>query len=250
MIKILLCDDNANELKSLSSLLETYCHERKSNSEIKLYTFSSGALLLDAVSSGKIRFDIVLLDILMPGENGMQIAKKLRKIDPKCEIIFLTTSSEYAVESYEVKAYNYLLKPVQKEKLFSVMDSCIDDIEAQKNSGFVLRIAPGTYTKILYSELVYGEAMRKTVILYLADGTTVSSVMTFTELENILHLNPDFVKPHRSYIVNMRYIKSIRKKDLILHNDNIVPVSKTHYHDVTHSFFDFVFLESGKQADK
>lgn len=241
LIKIAICDDCPEELEMLSCLLERYRHQKQPTLQVQ--TFQNGFSLLSAIDNGE-SFDAVILDILMPGENGMNIAREIRKDDNEIKIIFLTSSPEYAVESYEIKADNYLLKPLSEEKLFSVMDNCLEHIGQTKTSGFLIHSGTNRYTRILYSNLMYGEAMRKSVNLHLADHTIISSVMTFTELTGLLDTNPDFLKPHRSYIVNMNYIENITKTEIILMNGDRIPIPKNHFSEVSKIFLNFAFSNS------
>lgn len=241
MIKIAICDDNSEELRTLDSLLSFYHNERMS--KLHIQAFHNGFSLLDAIDHGET-FDVVMLDIIMPGENGMNIAREIRKGNAGIEIIFLTSSPEYAVESYEVKANNYILKPIHQEKLFSVLDCCLEGISQKQDSCFIIHNGVSQHTRILYSKLIYGEAMRKSVNLHLTDHTVVSPVMTFTELTNLLDTNPDFIKPHRSYIVNMNYIEKITKTELILTNGDHIPIPRNNYTEVSKVFFDFTFSNS------
>lgn len=241
MTKIAICDDSSEELEMLYSLLNLYRSEKLPNLQIQ--TFHSGFSLLDALECGE-RFDVILLDIIMPGENGMNIARKIRKNNSEIKIIFLTSSPEYAVESYEVKADNYLLKPVPKEKFFSAIDNCLETLDEKQDSGFIIHTGANGYTRILYCKLMYGEAMRKSVNLHLTDHTVISSVMTFTELTNILDASPDFIKPHRSYIVNMHHIKNVTKTEIIMTNGDLIPIPKNHYTEVSKIFLNFAFANS------
>lgn len=241
LIKIAICDDNSEELKMLSSILSRYRSQQQT--ELQVQTFQSGFSLLDAFDCSE-SFDIVILDIVMPGENGINIAREIRKNNTEIEIIFLTSSPEYAVESYEVRANNYLLKPVKEDKLFSAVEKCLENTEKKQTSGFIIHSGSNQYTRILYSKLMYGEAMRKSVNLHLSDHTVISSVMTFMELTNLLDSHPDFIKPHRSYIVNMHYIENITKTEIILMNGDRIPIPKNRYTEVSKMFFDFAFSNS------
>lgn len=241
MIRIAVCDDKPEELNRISYILNLY--QTTNQLHMGIHDFSSGFSLLDALDSGE-RFDIIILDIIMPGENGMDIAREIRKNHTEIEIIFLTSSPEYAVESYEVNANNYILKPVSEDKLFMVIEKCLKHIDNECSAGLILRTGANQYTRILYSKLLYGEAMRKTVNLHLSDNTVVSSVMTFTKLVTLLENNSDFVKTHRSYIVNMNYIEHISKNEIIMMNGDRIPIPPKKYSEVSKIFFDFAFNNS------
>ena len=116
-MRIAACDDDVRFLQELSDLLNQYEKDNHCNIEYKIYT---NPLELVAQIEKGMHYDAILLDVFMPGINGIQCARDIRTFDNLVKIIFLTSSAEYAVESYAVKAYQYLLKPIQKENLFHI----------------------------------------------------------------------------------------------------------------------------------
>lgn len=120
MLRIAFCDDETEILEELESLTEQYCADRGCRMEYQ--AFHSPLELLAAMEKGTY-FDAVFLDVLMPGENGISTARELRQTDQNIKIVFLTTSSEYAVDSYSVGAYFYQMKPLKKEIYSGLLDS-------------------------------------------------------------------------------------------------------------------------------
>lgn len=120
-MKIAICDDDRNELLQIQTLLDLYAQERQMEFIVKEY-HSSFEL---ASAAANETFQIYLLDVLMPVLNGIDLAREIRLMDKAADILFLTSSPEFAVESYMVKASNYLLKPVQKEILFQALDDIV-----------------------------------------------------------------------------------------------------------------------------
>ncbi len=241
MIRIAVCDDNIDELNHVNHILQSY--QRKQYSCLDVQTFRTGFSLLNAIDCGT-SFDIVLLDIIMPGENGIDIARQIRKNDAQVKLFFLTSSVEYAVESYEVRASNYIVKPISGEKLCHIIEDCISGIEQDDQAGLILRTGSNQYMRVLYSKLMYAEAMRKTVDLHLSDQSVVSSVMTFTKLMSLLEGCHDFVKTHRSYMVNLHYVEHINKKEIVMINGDRIPIPPKKYPEVSKLFFDFSFHNS------
>lgn len=122
MIQIAFCDDDQTVLDQLSALLEKYRTQRCI--QIQCTAFRSPLDLLAEIEKG-VRYDILFLDVIMPAENGITVAKEIRQYDTAVEIIFLTSSTEFAVESYMVGAYFYQLKPIWEESFFRLTDSVI-----------------------------------------------------------------------------------------------------------------------------
>lgn len=241
MIHIAICDDSKQERQILAALFKRY--QELHATPLQIHIFQNGFSLLDAIDQGK-RFDITILDILMPGENGIEIARNIRASGTDTEIIFLTSSPEYAVDSYEVKAQNYLLKPVTEEKFFASIDSILAELDEKDTASFIIYTTEKQYSRIRVSSLVYGEVTHRTITLHLADQTMISAVMTFTEFQNILKAYPDFIYPHRSYAVNMNYIQYVTKSDIILTDGQKIPLSRNNYTKISEQFLNFAYTNS------
>ncbi len=241
MIHIAICDDSKQERQILAALFKRY--QELHATPLQIHIFQNGFSLLDAIDQGK-RFDITILDILMPGENGIEIARNIRASGADTEIIFLTSSPEYAVDSYEVKAQNYLLKPVTEEKFFASIDSILAELDEKDTASFIIYTTEKQYSRIRVSSLVYGEVTHRTITLHLADQTMISAVMTFTEFQDILKAYPDFIYPHRSYAVNMNYIQYVTKSDIILTDGQKIPLSRNNYTKISEQFLNFAYTNS------
>lgn len=241
MIHIAICDDSKQERQILAALFKRY--QELHATPLQIHIFQNGFSLLDAIDQGK-RFDITILDILMPGENGIEIARNIRASGTDTEIIFLTSSPEYAVDSYEVKAQNYLLKPVTEEKFFASIDSILAELDEKDTASFIIYTTEKQYSRIRVSSLVYGEVTHRTITLHLADQTMISAVMTFTGFQDILKAYPDFIYPHRSYAVNMNYIQYVTKSDIILTDGQKIPLSRNNYTKISEQFLNFAYTNS------
>lgn len=241
MIHIAICDDSKQERQILAALFKRY--QELHATPLQIHIFQNGFSLLDAIDQGK-RFDITILDILMPRENGIEIARNIRASGTDTEIIFLTSSPEYAVDSYEVKAQNYLLKPVTEEKFFASIDSILAELDEKDTASFIIYTTEKQYSRIRVSSLVYGEVTHRTITLHLADQTMISAVMTFTEFQDILKAYPDFIYPHRSYAVNMNYIQYVTKSDIILTDGQKIPLSRNNYTKISEQFLNFAYTNS------
>lgn len=241
MIHIAICDDSKQERQILAALFKRY--QELHATPLQIHIFQNGFSLLDAIDQGK-RFDITILDILMPGENGIEIARNIRASGADTEIIFLTSSPEYAVDSYEVKAQNYLLKPVTEEKFFASIDSILAELDEKDTASFIIYTTEKQYSRIRVSSLVYGEVTHRTITLHLADQTMISAVMTFTEFQDILKAYPNFIYPHRSYAVNMHYIQYVTKSDIILTDGQKIPLSRNNYTKISEQFLNFAYTNS------
>ena len=161
-MRIAVCDDEREETKRISSVIDRYNKER--NARIEYSIFSSSIELASVAEREK--FDIYILDIIMPVLNGIDLAKEIREFDKVSPIIFLTSSPEFAVESYSVKAADYLVKPIDKERLFCSLDDILDRTETEQEKFIIVRSDDGL-RKIFFSNLIYAEVYERKIIYYL-----------------------------------------------------------------------------------
>lgn len=238
-MRIAICDDDSLELGRISSFIEAYRSER--NASIAYRSFQSAAELISHAESGA--FSLILLDIMMPGINGMEAAKEIRAIDVGVKIVFLTSSPEFAVESYTVKAYDYILKPVHKDKLCSVLDAVIAD-EQMPLDGLTVKTQKGM-VRILFSKLAFVEIINKKLYFHMADGNVHEVNSSLAAFEEKLLARSEFVKAHRSYIVNMFHISMLGTKELVTDTGKTIPISRTLYGNVKEAYMKHLFLEKG-----
>lgn len=152
MLNIAVCDDNIDDLSNIISLINLYQISKNFNME---YTaFPNGFELVSSLEKGK-QFDIYCLDIIMPGFTGIEVAKEIRRFDKTAPIFFFTSSTEFALASYSVKAINYILKPVTKEKLFFTFDDILEQIKAKKDEDAIIVNSNEGIQKILIFNLVF-----------------------------------------------------------------------------------------------
>lgn len=194
---IAVCDDQIEELEKLSALLQAWQSDRRS--DVRFQTFRSGGQLLDAARAE--RFTLYLLDVLMPGMTGMDAAREIRSFDAAADIIFLTTSPGFAYESYGVRAAEYLLKPINAKLLYPVLDKLY--LRDQKPQDGLTVKSNGMLVRLPFSQLSYVEVNGKHLFFNMADGTVYEVAASMREYEGALLARPEFMRVHRSYIVNM-----------------------------------------------
>lgn len=238
MLKLAICEDNINELSQIVSLVEEY---RNQNHAEYNYTVFHNGFELASVFDEKT-FDIYFLDILMPGFSGIDLAKEIRNFDHNAPIIFFTSSPEFALESYSVRAFHYLLKPVTKEKLFSVLTEVLEQIENKQGTSIVVKSHNGLQ-KILLSNLEYIEAMGKKTIYHIFPSRTVECIEKFSIICESLLGEHCFIKPHRSYLVNMRYIDMISNTEIVLQTGSRIPIAQGKSREIKERYLAFQMEE-------
>ena len=240
MIKIAICDDNIMELKNIVELINEYRLSKNLNCEYTI--FQSGFELVSAIEFNKQSFDIYCLDIVMPVLTGIDVAKTIRRLDRSANIIFTTCSTEFALESYSVRASNYLLKPIIKDNFFATFDELIDRMSIEQEACLVVKSSMGI-EKILVSNIAYAEIVRKKVLYYLVSGKIIQSNQIFSHVCNQLTNFPSYVQPHRSYIINMMYIDCIDALKITMQNGSIVPLSRDKTKEIKTKYLDYQMEE-------
>ena len=204
MIQIAFCDDDQTVLDQLSALLEKYRAQRCV--QIQCTAFRSPLDLLAEIEKGT-RYDILFLDVIMPAENGITAAKEIRQYDNVVKIIFLTSSAEFAVESYVVGAYFYQLKPIWEDSFFRLTDSVIAECRRADQRSLILRCKTGI-SRIDLDQLLYCEVLGRTLLFHLVDGTVLESTGSMDELARQLTPHESFLRTHRSFLVNTDLLSS------------------------------------------
>ena len=242
MIKIAFCDDEMEVLHQMNELLDRYQVER--NEDITYAAFQSPFELLTEIEKG-IRPDILFLDVVMPGQNGMDVAKEIRQYDTNMKIIFLTSSPEFAVESYTVGAYFYQLKPIWEESFFRLMDSVLSECEKKKKNSLILRSKDGI-TRIDLQQLEYCEVLGRKLLFHLENGAVLEGAGSLDDLAGQLMQYSNFFRPHRSFLVNMEYIQNISSRSIKMVNDAEIPIPHGKCSEIKNTYMEYAF--NGEQA--
>ena len=242
MIKIAFCDDDMEVLHQMNELLDRYQVER--NEDITYAAFQSPFELLTEIEKG-IRPDILFLDVVMPGQNGMDVAKEIRQYDTNMKIIFLTSSPEFAVESYSVGAYFYQLKPIWEESFFRLMDSVLSECEKKKKNSLILRSKDGI-TRVNLQQLEYCEVLGRKLLFHLENGAVLEGAGSLDDLAGQLMQYSNFFRPHRSFLVNMEYIQNISSRSIKMVNDAEIPIPHGKCSEIKNTYMEYAF--NGEQA--
>lgn len=237
MIKVAFCDDDMSVLGELKGLLNQYCKKR--NKEIEWAAFYSSLELLAEIEKG-VRYDILFLDVILPNENGISIAKEIRQYDSVIKIIFLTSSSEFAVQSYTVGAYFYQMKPIWEENFFRLMDSAISECKKEEQNSLILRCKSGI-TRIDLSRLEYCEVLGRTLLFHMENGKVLEGTGSMDKLYGRLSQYENFVRPHRSFLINMEYITKISHKAITMENQAEIPIPHGKCCEIKNLYFEYAF---------
>lgn len=257
MLHVMICDDETASLTFLEALVREWAAERKWETHITTYRnaeqFLFGREDLEEA-------DIMLLDIDMPGASGIDLARRLRREGKNVQIIFVTGLVEYALEGYDVEAVSYLVKPVERERLFACMDRARERCRREEPV-LLLELAGGT-ARVRLAEICYLESDAHDTQVYCvrsvyALGTgkdtepckgreparkkeVLRSRTGIRELEERLMLSGgSFFRIHRSYVVNLAYVSRIARKEVLMDSGESLPVSRSRWEALSRAYLDY-----------
>ena len=217
MIRIAICDDEKHMSDHIRSMVLNFF--RKKNREISLRMFSSGEELLSY--NGQI--DILFLDIQMKDMDGMETARKLRADKFRGFLVFITVLKEMVFQSFEVQAYDYLVKPVDDKQFEKTMERLYASM--QNASEDSLLVQKGYEGRIIREdEIVFCEIIDRKIYLNLASGEVVDYYERIENLET--KLNNRFYRCHRSYLINLKHLKGYKNGTACMDNGKEIPVSR------------------------
>lgn len=234
-MKIAICDDEMHFIDSLCPLLEQWAKER--GIKLTLYRFTNGDDLIAAHQSKCM--DLIFLDIIMPLLSGIDAAREFRNTNQNVPIVFLTSSKEFAVDSYEVKALNYLIKPVDQTKLFLTLDDFLKTFSLPKTF-FTAKTADG-FCRIVIAEVDYLEAQNKQVLVHLSDDRTIVIRELFSKCAEVFSPENGFCCCHRSYIVNLSNVEQFSKTEVTTIYNAVIPISRNNYAEFKETYFNHMF---------
>ena len=233
MLRIAVCDDEQLYLDKTRAMLEQYAAAH--DVEITAEAFMNPSALLDSIEAGE-RHDIYLLDIYMPGVSGMSVATELRSKGVRSPIIFLTSSTEHAVEAFGVDATHYLLKPYTQQNFFAAMNKAVQSISAHAEESIVLKVG-GAYQNVPVDHILYCEAADNHQRLWMKDGGTLLIRMTASELYDMLESFGCFHRCGRAYILNLNHVKKVTANSTVLKNCMELPLPHSAVAGLRSAFF-------------
>ena len=234
---IAVCDDQLEELTVLTGLLDAWQDQR--HIPLRYRTFRSAGDLLDAAE--RERFTLYLLDVMMPGIDGMAAAREIRCFDAAADIVFLTSSPGFAYESYGVRALEYLLKPINAKLLFPVLDQ-LSLREQRPQDGLTLK-AGATLVRIPFSQLAYVEVNHKHLYFNLTDGSVREVAGVLKQYEDQLLAREEFMRIHRSYLVNMLQIETFAPTEVRTFSGKSLPISRLIYPQLQKDYLALLFKD-------
>lgn len=238
----MICDDQKEELEQIEKFVLEYKKENP-GLFLEIKSFSEPLDMLAQIEKDGAP-DIALLDICMPGTPGTEIAQKIKKKDGDAtDVIFLTTSREFAVEAFALHASDYLTKPYAKERLTEALDRAV---KKRRHLYVAVRCENEIRRIDLYS-VTYVEARNHQMEIHLRQGNCLKTRMTLTELKEEFQNVGGFLVVGVSFIVNLRYVQGISASSLKMEDGGSIPVPRRRSAEVKKQYFDFYAGEAVRQ---
>lgn len=238
-IQIALCDDERVCHETTEQLLAEYKQKVPSIS-FALSCFTSGRELLDYKNTNG-GFDIYLLDIIMPDQNGIRLGTALRDQGDDGLIVYLTSSPDYAVESYNTDALHYLLKPIDSDQFFRCLDKAVSRLKRSLSETIPIK-TPDSTRIVPIRDILYAERVNFRIRYYLNDNTVIDGVTfngSFQTAVSPLISCPDFLIVGASFAVNLYYVTEITRSDMLLSGNHLVPIPRRSYETVKSKWADY-----------
>lgn len=227
-MRIAICDDREDERRMITEALQTIIKDFSADE------FEDENELLKG--HGVRPYDLIILDIIMPKISGIDTAAVLRKTDVETPVVFASSSEEFGVQSYRVLAFDYLLKPIDKEQL----ETCIKRLfECKREKQYISITYSGIETRVLLSNIQCLESNLRKVIFTLSENREIEIMGKLTNFESFLAAH-GFCRCHKSYLVNIEHIDSIEGDTFCLTGGKKIKISRSYLQSAKKAYFDYV----------
>ena len=233
-IQIAICDDVAEDVAQLSNALLAY------DPLFEILSFSSGKALMDELSDGCFIADLLFLDVYMPGLNGIQTAQKIRSLNEDLKIIFLSSSREHFLQAYEVFAFNYIVKPFARERLYTILDRALDELRKESRNKICIQYKGAVHT-VDRRQILYIESRNKLLLFYLKDGRVLQC---YGRLEEMLQELPNrvFFRCHQSFVANLFHVSEFGDNYFRI-GQCMIGISRKYVKEAKDRYYAFLFSQ-------
>lgn len=232
MLKIVICDDTLEEMHTVKHCTETFFS--KKGIPYHLDTYSSA----EALYNSNVVYDLYLLDVLMPGMTGMELAEQLNTTDKHPVVIFITSSLESAVDGYRVNASGFILKPVSQERFNETLERVVTQKLTAKQE-YLSVIHNRVPLNIPLNRIQYFENKLHRVSIIMSDNETITVNLKLSQIQEMLAEKTAFLRCHQSYIVNLDYVNKMEDVCFYMKDAQIIPVSRNYYKECKNKYYHY-----------
>lgn len=235
MLHLAICDDDKTLLEALKSEVESWAEQENTACSVEVYASAEAFLFAWEEKKGT---DILLLDIEMPGMDGITLTKKLRREGEPISIIIVTGNPDFALEGYDLEVASYIVKPVKKQKLHAALHRARERMRERR--AILAPLSAGEVERVYVEDICYLESDGHDTILWKRDGGRICCKAGILQLEQELTGESQaFYKPHRSYLVNLECVDRIGKKDLRMVSGAFVPIARGKWEDLNWTYMKY-----------
>ena len=232
---ICYCEDESAQAKAFAIKIDQWAKNK--NIEVHADLFESAEEYLFKAEQNY--YDVIFLDISMRGQNGMELARKIREKEKDVILVFVTSDASYVFDGYEVGAYRYLMKPLDEEKLWEILDYARTQKEVEEEN-YILVKKDSQSVRINLKDIIYIEAQKHYVNLCMENKESINIKTAFTELLQETQEKSDTIfLTHRSYAVNIEKVVRIGRTECVLSDSSVIPVSRSFYKEVNEAFIKY-----------
>lgn len=238
-VQIGICDDSAEDIGILTKALYAY------DASFQISTYTNGEAFLSDCCDLNIIYDIVFLDIYMPGLNGIELAGKIRSNMKDTKIIFISSSNEHYPEAYDVFAFNYILKPLNPGKLNRILDQALADITGERRKQISFSYKSINY-RIYCRDILYIESRDKIICFHMINKTILQC---YAKLDEILKQLPEesFIRCHQSFAVNIFHVTEMGENYFRI-AQTAISISRKNNKAVKDKYFSYLFTHMNQRG--
>lgn len=231
-MRICLVDDESVQLDYLKRIINHWSDQSGVVTELSFFQ-SAEEVLFEHHES--YPYDLILLDIQMRSMNGIELAKKIRETNKNIILAFISGMADYVYDGYEVQAIRYILKPVKDDKVYELLDYVDTQMKAEQT--YLIISVSGENKRINYDDIIYFESMGHYITLHLEDSEIDYKYNIGDLCLELEHT--EFIRTHRSYVVNIKYVEKITRNSCLLTQNISVPLSRNSYQSVNAKFISY-----------
>lgn len=221
-VSIAVCEDNNEDLSRLREAL----NEKKLPCAFGISEYPNAEELLWDVETGHKHFDIFFIDIFLNGINGVEAARRIRAENENALLIFVSSSEEFYREAFDVYAFHYLIKPVDRDRFGAVLEKAMKTVDRGKDE-FLKIICRGKSSMLRYSDIVYISSMNHALKYHMRGGAEYTSYGKLDELVSQIR-SELFVRCHKSFVVNLAHVREMTAEGFQTEENSFIPISRTY----------------------
>lgn len=238
-MNIAICDDDKYCREDITQIAEQY---KLIHGDVNYHIFENAENLIE--SAKKIGgFDLYILDIVMPEMNGIELGSALRELGCDGKIIYLTSSEEFAIDAFRVKAFNYILKPIKKDGFFAAVDEALEAVRKKKEKNLIVKTKEKSI-KLAFDRIIHAQLINRAVSYRLTKGETVESVTvrsSFSEAVQELLRDRRFMLCGTSTLLNLQHISSVENEAIVFSDGSKMFLSAKACREIRSAWCDYCF---------